>query len=82
MGCVAFQPSYCNLLSASGSRHFDDGATEGDSDSSDSERSTDQDSDSESQNVITMSKRRPHPYVKDSSLKLWSFDPTRDTILG
>jgi hypothetical protein len=81
VGCVAFQPLHSNLLSASGSRHFDRVITEGDSDDSDSEHPADQnsdsDSDSESQNVITMSRRRPHPYVKDSSLKLWSFKTTR-----
>ncbi|KAG0697486.1 WD40-repeat-containing domain protein [Suillus ampliporus] len=77
VGCVAFQPLRSNLLSVSGSRHFDEGPKEGDSDSSDGEHSTDQESDSESQNMITMSRRRPLPYVKDSSLKLWSFDPTR-----
>ncbi|KAG1723770.1 uncharacterized protein EDB91DRAFT_1240045 [Suillus paluster] len=77
VGCVAFQPLRSNLLSASGSRHFDGGMEEVDSDSSDEEHSTDQESDSESQNVITKSRRRRLPYVKDSSLKLWSFDPTR-----
>jgi len=79
VGCVAFQPLHSNLLSASGSRHFDGGITEGDSDDSDSEHPADQDSDSDSgsQDVITMSRRRPHPYVKDASLKLWSFDTTR-----
>jgi hypothetical protein len=40
-----------NILSVSGSQHFDEGITEGYSDSSDSEHSADQDSDSESQNV-------------------------------
>ena len=73
---MAFQPLHSNILSASGSRHFDEGITEGYSDGSDSEHSADQDSDSESQNA-TVSRRRPHPYVRDSSLKLWSFDPTR-----
>lgn len=79
-----FQPLHSNLLSASGSRHFDEGTTEGDSDGSDAERSADQDSDSEDQDVIPTPRCRPHPYVKDSSLKLWSFNPTRrglDTTL-
>jgi hypothetical protein len=76
VGCVAFQPLHSNLLSASGSRHFDEGIGEGDSDSSDGD-STDQESDSGSQNMIAVSRRRPLPYVKDSSLKLWSFDPTQ-----
>lgn len=76
VGCVAFQPLRSNLLSASGSRHFDEGIGEGDFNDSDGD-STDQESDSESQNMIAVSKRRPLPYVKDSSLKLWSFDPTR-----
>lgn len=76
VGCVAFQPLRSNLLSASGSRHFDDGVKEGDSHSSDGD-SIDQESDSESQDRVTVSRRRPLPYVKDSSLKLWSFDPTR-----
>ncbi|KAG1807996.1 uncharacterized protein BJ212DRAFT_1449153 [Suillus subaureus] len=76
VGCVAFQPLHSNLLSASGSRHFDEDMGEGDSNSSDGD-STDQESDSESQNVIAVSRHRPLPYVKDSSLKLWSFDPTR-----
>ncbi|KAG2029939.1 hypothetical protein BDR03DRAFT_995026 [Suillus americanus] len=74
--CVAFQPLRSNLLSASGSRHFDEGIGEGDFNDSDGDL-TDQESDSESQNMIAVSKRRPLPYVKDSSLKLWSFDPTR-----
>lgn len=76
VGCVAFQPLHSNLLSASGSRHFDEGIGEGDSDSSDGD-STDQESDSGSQNMIAVSRRRSLPYVKDSSLKLWSFDPTQ-----
>jgi WD40 repeat protein len=76
VGCVAFQPLHSNLLSASGSRHFDEGIGEGDSDSSDGD-STDQESDSGSQNMIAVSRRLPLPYVKDSSLKLWSFDPTQ-----
>ncbi|KAG2100887.1 hypothetical protein BD769DRAFT_1631053 [Suillus cothurnatus] len=76
VGCVAFQPLHSNLLSASGSRHFDEGIGEGDSDDSDGD-STDQESDSGSQNVIAVSRRQPLPYVKDSSLKLWSFDPTQ-----
>ncbi|KAG1760620.1 WD40-repeat-containing domain protein [Suillus occidentalis] len=76
VGCVAFQPLRSNILSASGSRHFDDDVKEGDSHSSDGD-STDQESDSESQNRVAVSRRRPLPYVKDSSLKLWSFDPTR-----
>jgi len=76
VGCVAFQPLHSNLLSASGSRHFDEGIGEGDSDSSDGD-STDQESDSGSQNMIAVSRRQPLPYVKDSSLKLWSFDPTQ-----
>lgn len=75
VGCVAFQPLRSNLLSASGSRHFDEDIEEGDSDSSDGDL-TDQESDSGSQNMITVSRRRPLPYVKDSSLKLWSFDRT------
>ncbi|KAG1873224.1 WD40-repeat-containing domain protein [Suillus subluteus] len=74
--CVAFQPLHSNLLSASGSRHFDEDIREGGSNSSDGD-STDQESDSESQNIIAVPRRRPLPYVKDSSLKLWSFDPTR-----
>ncbi|KAG2143580.1 WD40-repeat-containing domain protein [Suillus clintonianus] len=77
VGCVAFQPLHSNLLSASGSRHFDKGMEDSDSDSSDGGHSTDQESDSESQNMIKVSRRRPLPYVKDSSLKMWSFDPTR-----
>jgi hypothetical protein len=77
VGCVAFQPLHSNLLSASGSRHFDGGVADGDSDSSDGENSIHQDLDSESQNMSPMSRRRPHPYIRDSSLKLWSFDPTR-----
>ncbi|KAG2065850.1 WD40 repeat-like protein [Suillus decipiens] len=76
VGCVAFQPLRSNILSSSGSRHFDEGVGEGDSSSSDGD-STDQESDSESQDMVAMSRRRPLPYVKDSSLKLWSFDPTR-----
>lgn len=76
VGCLAFQPFHSNLLSVSGSRHFDEGTKEGDSHSSDGD-STDQESDSESQNVIAVSRRQPLPYVKDSSLKLWSFDSTR-----
>ncbi|KAG1813476.1 WD40-repeat-containing domain protein [Suillus variegatus] len=76
IGCVAFHPLRSNLLSISGSRHFDEDIREGDSDSSD-EDSTDQESDSESQNITAVSTRRPLPYVKDSSLKLWSFEPTR-----
>ncbi|KAG1810493.1 WD40-repeat-containing domain protein [Suillus plorans] len=76
IGCVAFHPLRSNLLSISGSRHFDEDMREGDSNSSD-EDSTDQESDSESQNIIAVSTRRPLPYVKDSSLKLWSFEPTR-----
>ncbi|KAG2052507.1 WD40 repeat-like protein [Suillus hirtellus] len=76
IGCVAFHPLRSNLLSISGSRHFDEDMREGDSNSSD-EDSTDQESDSESQNIIAASTRRPLPYVKDSSLKLWSFEPTR-----
>ncbi|KAG2115604.1 WD40-repeat-containing domain protein [Suillus cothurnatus] len=76
VGCVAFQPLHSNLLSASGSRHFDEGIGEGDSHSSDGD-STDQESDSGSQNMIAVSRRQPLPYVKDSSLKLWSFDPTQ-----
>ncbi|KAG1842090.1 WD40-repeat-containing domain protein [Suillus tomentosus] len=76
VGCVTFHPLRSNLLSISGSRHFDEDMREGDSNSSD-EDSTDQESDSESQNIIAVSTCRPLPYVKDSSLKLWSFEPTR-----
>ncbi|KAG1814933.1 WD40-repeat-containing domain protein [Suillus subalutaceus] len=76
VGCVAFQPLHSNLLSASGSRHFDEDIREGDSSDSDGD-STDQESDFESQNMVAVSRHRPLPYVKDSSLKLWSFDPTR-----
>ncbi|KAG1851799.1 hypothetical protein C8R48DRAFT_777750 [Suillus tomentosus] len=62
----------------SGSRHFDEDRGEGDSNSSDGD-STDRESDFESQKIIALSKRRPlpSPYVKDSSLKLRSFEPTR-----
>jgi hypothetical protein len=76
VGCVTFHPLRSYLLSASGSRHFDDGAKEGDSHSSDGD-STDQESDSGGQDRIAVSRRRPLPYVEDSSLKLWSFDHTR-----
>lgn len=76
VGCVAFQPLRSNILSSSGSRHFDEGMEEGDSNSSDGDL-TDQELDSESQDMVSTSRRRPLPYVEDSSLKMWSFDATR-----
>ncbi|KAG2361107.1 WD40-repeat-containing domain protein [Suillus spraguei] len=76
VGCVAFQPLRSNILSSSGSRHFDEGVEEGDSNSSDGDL-TDQELDSESQDMVSTSRRRPLPYVEDSSLKMWSFDATR-----
>ncbi|KIM51605.1 hypothetical protein SCLCIDRAFT_623784 [Scleroderma citrinum Foug A] len=82
VGAVAFHPLQSVLLSVSGSRHFDHNdasntATEDDSEvSSDSESASDQvdgGEDVRHSGVFRRTRTRPHPTVRDASIKLWDF---------
>ena len=76
IGSVAFNPVDANLLSVSGSRHFNGSPNVSDSDSSDS-------SDSESlsgqgshaRNYVRRRRQPVQPHVVDSSVKIWKFSP-------
>ncbi|KAL0958980.1 hypothetical protein HGRIS_014295 [Hohenbuehelia grisea] len=88
IGSVSFHPLEAELLSVSGSRHFDreplsspddsdssDSEVEADLDSTDGEVSSLQSPSSPSSKLslsITRHRRRPHPVTLDNSVKLWS----------
>ncbi|KAH7923016.1 hypothetical protein BV22DRAFT_1106309 [Leucogyrophana mollusca] len=83
IGSVGFHPLHAVLLSVSGSRHFDvdeDEDDEGDSSSSSSSSSGEEEGDGGDGDGggrgkgVKRRKYRPQPFVKDASMKLWSFD--------
>jgi hypothetical protein len=67
--CVAFHPYRPILLSASGSRHFDDV-----DDQVDSDWSTDSDEPESTHEVTTPKRRGLRLRTVDSSIKTWNFD--------
>lgn len=70
VGSVAFHPHHPILLSVSGSRHYGDVDSDGDS-SDDSD---------ENKEVRIRSQRRLQPVATDSSIKTWNFQP-KSTLL-
>lgn len=76
VGSVAFHPYKPLLLSVSGSRHFDEAPSRDhlDTDSEESEQSDSDDEHGEQgPTLVTRSRQKPTPAVKDASAKLWSF---------
>ncbi|KLO15902.1 WD40 repeat-like protein [Schizopora paradoxa] len=80
VGSVHFHPSQSLLLSASGSRHFNQGTTGDPSGSETSEsESTDEDMDKDAScHHITRRKHAKPPFTTDSSMKIWSLQSNLD----
>ncbi len=82
VGTVSFHPLHPLLLSASGSRHFEEGAgTASEYSDSDTESESDDEVQLRIQTKcvpIRRSRMRPAPSTRDSSIKIWNFVKGRE----